>query len=92
MLPIGLGIALVAEEFLRVMAGPQWIDAAPVIWALAPVLALSTLNAGVKSVVYITGTPHKIFVRGMVVLAITIPALWLGLAAGGFWAYWSRAP
>lgn len=43
--PVSIGIAVVAEPLLRVLLGPQWMDAVPVIQLLAPAGAIVALTS-----------------------------------------------
>lgn len=84
LLPLGVGAALTASELLRVIVGYQWLPAAPVIQAIAPALALGGLTSGVQAVVFVKGDTQRLFARDMLLLLVTIPALWIGLELGGF--------
>lgn len=83
-LPIGVGGALAAHELVRVAAGPQWGDAAVVLQHLAPVLALGVLTTGVHPLAMVDGDTRRLFLRNVVIVAVTIPALALGLWLHGF--------
>lgn len=83
-LPMGLLTALNATEILRVVAGPNWLAAAPVMWVLAPLIALNTLGGGVRSLIYINDAPEKIFFRNLIIFCIAMPLLVSGAMLGGF--------
>ena len=77
-LPMGLLTALSATELLRVVAGAQWLDAAPVIWCLAPLIALNTLEGGVRALLYVNAEPQRLFFRNLLIFCVTMPLLMLG--------------
>ena len=83
-LPMGLLTALSATEILRIVAGPDWLAAAPVMWALAPLIALNTLEGGVRALIYINNAPEKFFFRNLLIFCIAMPLLVAGVTLGGF--------
>ncbi|MGR3762410.1 oligosaccharide flippase family protein (plasmid) [Roseobacteraceae bacterium NS-SX3] len=70
-LPAAVGMALVADHLIVVIAGPQWLEAAPVIWILAPLKALETIHANVRAASYVGGTPRALLRRNLILLAAT---------------------
>lgn len=82
-LPIGLGIALCAPEFLRVLAGTQWGGAVPVLQVLAPAMAVGLLGAGARGLLNALGEVRSIFLREVLVLAFVLPAVWIGATRFG---------
>ena len=83
-LPMGLLTALCGPEILRILAGPQWLGAAPVIQVLAPLIALNTLEGGVRALLYVRDAPKRLFFRNLLVLVLTVPIMFLGVTYGGF--------
>ncbi|MCK0103895.1 oligosaccharide flippase family protein [Pseudohalocynthiibacter sp. F2068] len=70
LLPISVGIALIAEDVILAGVGYKWIVAAQVIWILAPLKALETLQANVRAAVYVEGSTKVLFVRNIILLVI----------------------
>lgn len=83
LLPIGVGVALTAPEAVRLLIGPQWAAAVPVIQILAPVMAVGALTAGVQATLMAQGDTRSIFFRNLVILGVQLPILGLGLWAFG---------
>lgn len=83
-LPMGLLTALSASEIIRIVAGPDWLAAAPVMWVLAPLIALTTLEGGVRALIYIKDAPEKIFFRNLLIFCVAMPLLIAGVTLGGF--------
>jgi O-antigen/teichoic acid export membrane protein len=83
-LPMGLLTALCATEILRILAGPNWLAAAPVMWVLAPLIALNTLESGVRALIYINDAPEKMFFRNLLIFCVAMPIITAGVAWGGF--------
>jgi len=83
-LPMGLLTALSATEILRIVAGAQWLAAAPVIWFLAPLIALNTLEGGVRALIYVSDAPEKLFFRNLLIFCVTMPLMVAGVTLGGF--------
>lgn len=81
--PIGVGAALAAPEIMRVVAGPQWSDAVPVLQALAPVMAFGMTGAAAQAVAMAAGDTRSIFRVSCVNLAVRLPAVLVGLWAFG---------
>jgi PST family polysaccharide transporter len=79
MLPMGVGLALVASEALLLAVGPQWAEAAIVVQFLAPALALSAAAAGTGAILLSHGDIKQIFWRGVAMFVITTPLLVAGL-------------
>lgn len=67
-LPISLGMALVANHIVVVVIGWQWLGVAQVIWILAPLKALETLQENVRSASYIEGSTKILFIRNTFLL------------------------
>lgn len=71
-LPLGLCVALVAPELVRVGLGLQWLEAVPIIQILAPATAFISMNVGIQSIVFIDGNTRRLFIRDCVILSTTI--------------------
>lgn len=83
LLPLGAGVALCAPEFLRVLVGPQWGGAVPVLQILAPAMAMGLLGAGGRGILNALGDVRSIFLREILVLAFVLPAVWVGVSFFG---------
>lgn len=84
MAPIAFGIGLVAEEAVRLVVGPQWAGAAPVIAWLAPATAIGVLSTSAQTMATVEGQTRSLFFRGLTVFAVQTPLLifgiwWLGV-------------
>lgn len=84
LLPMGVLVALVSQDLIMVIAGSKWLEAAIVLAAFAPLLGLGGLILGVQQILYIRNEVHRAFSRDMLLLALLVPALLFGAAAGGF--------
>lgn len=74
-LPAGLGVAVLAPGLLLLVAGPKWAPAAPLVQILAPVYALSLLNAASAAVAQAKRKTRLFFIRNSVITALTLPVL-----------------
>lgn len=84
MLPLGIGVAVVAPEAIRVFVGEKWLPATPVLQAMAPVLALSCLNYNVQAILMIDGNTRAMFLRNLFVAIVQIPLIFILLEYYGF--------
>lgn len=82
-LPLGVGLALVAEPFVYVALGPQWSVAVTVIQFIAPVLALQIVFGPANALAYALGATRTLFVRSMVTLVLRVPLITAGLLLYG---------
>ncbi len=83
LLPLGAGVALCAAEFLRVLLGPQWDAAVPVLQILAPSVSIGLLGAGARGTLNALGDVRSIFLREAAVLLFVLPAVWIGVSFFG---------
>lgn len=84
-LSVGIGLALVAQDFAVIVLGPQWLPAVPVMQILAVSAALAAIALPLGSVLGATGDPRVVLslhlARMVLLLACMIPAaLWYGMA------------
>lgn len=82
-LPVSLGIAVLAGPFVRLLLGPQWVAAVPVIQVLAIASTVSAITSNNASVYLALGRPSlvaAILLTRVVVLAV---ALFVFGVAGG---------
>lgn len=79
LLPVSVGLALVAHDVILVGLGWKWLPATQVVWILAPLYALGSIQANVRSAVYIEGSTHVLFFRNMILLVIVCALMWVGV-------------
>jgi len=82
MLPAGVGLAIVAPEAMRVLGGPQWEAAGPVLAVLAAaVLAQGFFNA-LGSVLVSAGRADRLARAATVIAGVFLVAFVVGLRLG----------
>jgi PST family polysaccharide transporter len=74
--PLGLGLALVAEPFILVVFGDKWVDAIPVMRAIAIYALLLSLTYNAGDVYKAQGRPLVLTYLSIVQGIILIPALY----------------
>lgn len=77
-LPLSFGVAVLAEPLVRVLLGPQWHQAAPVIQILAFAGAVSAITSNNVSAYIALGRPHLttvIVLSRLALLCVTITLL-----------------
>jgi len=80
-IPMGLGLALVAEPFILTFFTDKWIDAVPVVRGIAIYATLLSVVHNTTSVYWAEGRPQISTWVGLVRLAMLFPALlWAVLA------------
>lgn len=82
-LPTSVGFGLVAEPFVRIALGPSWLGAIPIVQLLAFTFALDTLGSLVFPLAMAKGETRSLFLRNSLKLAIRMPLILIGMAAGG---------
>lgn len=78
-LPISIGMALLAEDVIVLTMGEKWLPAAMVIWILAPLRAVELLQANVRAAIYVDGSTRPLFFRSIALLAVTAVVMWVGV-------------
>lgn len=78
-IPLGLGIALTAEPFVMTFFTDKWIEAVPVIRAIAIYAMLLSLFRNAGSFYKAQGRPEVLTYLAIVRLIILLPALWFVL-------------
>lgn len=81
-LPVAVGMSLVADHLIVIIVGYQWLDAAPVIWVLAPLKAIETLQANVRSSTYVAGRTQLLFIQNLVLAVLVIVIMTVGVDYG----------
>ena len=81
-IPMGLGLALVAEPFVLAFFTEKWIEAIPVVRGIAIYALLLSVVHNTNSVYWSEGRPQIITWMGIVRLALLLPSLlWAVVAA-----------
>jgi len=75
-IPVGLGIASVSNALVPALFGEKWIDAVPVVSAIAIQTVLISLIWHIGDIYKATGRIRLLFWLGVVHLAITVPLLY----------------
>jgi PST family polysaccharide transporter len=89
-LAICIGFALVADEFVHLVLGEQWVAIIPYLQILVPVLGLQAIFATAQPMVMAVGDTRALFVNAMLYSLIRLPAfalatVWFGLD-GAVWS------
>ena len=85
-LPIAVGMALVANHIVIIVLGYKWFAATYVISILAPLKALETLQENVRSASYVEGSTKLLFIRNTILLVLVSLLVWVGVNFGFFGA------
>lgn len=83
-LPIGLGSAMLARELILLLAGEKWLQAVPVIEAMAPLMAIGMINSGTDGLALAKGRTRALFNRALVMMLSSYPMFAAGMWLGGF--------
>jgi PST family polysaccharide transporter len=83
-LPLGMGMALVAEPLVRLALGEKWLPAVFVIQALGAVFAIQTVGSLAPAVAMAAGRTQLLFWRDLQNLTMRIPLIVAGLYIAGF--------
>ncbi len=75
-IPIGLGMALVAEPFVLTVFTDKWLDAIPVMRAISIYALLTSLYYSAGDIYKAQGRPGVLTKLGIVNVLFLIPALW----------------
>ncbi len=82
-LPFGIGMALVAEPFVRLFMGEKWLGAVFIIQALSCVFALQTLGSLAGPLAMASGQTRLLFVRDTQAFVYRIPLIAIGMYLDG---------
>ncbi len=90
--PVFLGLAAVADNFVPVVLGPQWIPAAPIIRTIALVMPLYAIYTLLTPVVNALGQPRVGLTNSLIGLVIMPAAFFIGVRWGAIglaraWAF-----
>lgn len=78
-LPMGVGVALIADPLVRLTMGEKWLPAVFIIQALASVYALQTLGIMARPLAMATGHTRLLFKRNMQVFLFRAPFVITGM-------------
>ena len=82
-LPLGAGLALIAEPAIRLGMGDKWLPATFVVQMLAAIYSLQTLGSLAQPLALSQGTTRTIFARDLQQFAFRLPLIMSGLILGG---------
>lgn len=82
MLPAGVGLMIVAPEAIRVMGGPRWAAAGPLLAALGIAVLVQGFFNALGSVFASSGHPLRLFGAAAIMAAVMSAGFVAGLAAG----------
>lgn len=83
-LPLGVGLAAVADVLVPLILRPQWSDTRIVIWWIAPVVALQMLSIPVQAASMAKARPIALTVREGAALAMRLPPTLIAAYLYGF--------
>lgn len=82
-LPLGVGLAIIADPLVRLLLGQKWLPAVFMIQVLAPVFAFQTIGTLAAPLAMAVGRPRLLFKRDVQSLVCRIPLILTGLYFGG---------
>ncbi len=82
MLPAGLGLAIVAPETMRVLGGPDWAPAGPILAILALAMPLQSCHGALSWVFASTGQARRLSLASVLGAAVLCGSFSLGLYVG----------
>lgn len=77
-LPVGIGIALMAHPVLYFIVGEKWLPAVPVLQVMALVYSIQAIIAPAGAVAMATGNTRKSFYRDTLSLCVRLPLVVAG--------------
>ncbi|XJJ69844.1 oligosaccharide flippase family protein (plasmid) [Novosphingobium sp. BL-8A] len=83
-LPLGVGLAAVADLLVALVLQPQWSDTRIVIWWIAPIVALQMLSIPVQAASMATAQPATLTIREGAALLMRLPPTLLAAYFYGF--------
>jgi len=75
-IPLGVGLALVAQPFILTVFTAKWVEAIPVVRAISIYAMLISLAYNAGSVYKAEGRPQVLTILGLLRLAMLLPALY----------------
>lgn len=84
LLPVGVGLALVADPLVAVALGPEWGAVVPVIQIFAPVTTLTGMfTMAIHPLVLSRNQPHRLMIRDAWMFVVGVPVVVLGTMTFG---------
>ena len=83
-LPVGVGVALIADPLVRLALGEKWLPVIFVIQALSWVFAVGTLGGLAQPLAMAVGQTQLLFNRDLQAFALRVPFIFLGMYLDGF--------
>ena len=78
-LPLGIGVALVADPLVRFAIGDKWAPAVFILQALAAIFALQTLGSQVEPLAMAKGETRLLFIRSAQMFMVRLPLILAGM-------------
>jgi O-antigen/teichoic acid export membrane protein len=78
-LPVGVGVALIADPLVRLTMGEKWLPSVMIIQALASVFALQTLGTLSQPLAMAAGQTRLLFNRDLQGFALRVPFILIGM-------------
>lgn len=82
-LPLGVGLALIAEPLVMLALGEKWMAAVPVIQIMSGVFGLQTICSPVQALAMAQGRTKSLFQRDLLIFLIRVPFILLGMFSFG---------
>jgi O-antigen/teichoic acid export membrane protein len=82
-LPLGVGLALIADPLVRLAMGHRWLPAVFIIQALSSVFAISTLASLAQPLAMASGQTKMLFKRSLQVFLLRVPFIIAGMYLDG---------
>jgi len=82
-LPLGVGTTMIAEPLVRLMLGPAWGAAVPIVQVLATVLAFQTMGSLVHTLGMASGVTPMLFRRDTIIFLTRVPIILGGMLLWG---------
>lgn len=83
-LPVGVGMAVLAEQLLLILVGGQWLEAAVILQWVAPPMAMMLSTSPVVGLAMATGELRSLFFRSAGLAVFAWAAIFGGLKLYGF--------
>ncbi len=82
-LPLGVGLAIIANPLVRLMMGHRWLPAVFIIQVLAAVFAFQTIGILARPLAMAVGQPQLLLKRDLQGMLYRMPLICIGLYFGG---------
>jgi lipopolysaccharide exporter len=82
-LPLGFGVALLAQPLVLLTMGEKWLPAVQVIHVLACVFAVQTMYSPLQPLAMAKGETKLLFTRDLITFSVRVPLVVGGMYLGG---------